>query len=201
MESDKKLLYKEPRTSYLRDKLINIVGLIAMVVGALAVVVYFLFDPSYLDSLLRGLGQYAICTPLLVFLVLTAILFLYVILVFMLSRKPLEIYTDEIRLPYGKTDSLRTLFKREQKVLDLKSIVDVRLDFWKVQTPFKSLSSQWVWKCEFYLRNGERVVISRGTPGCNNPECLEAIKEFVQIVKGRDSENPPNTFQLRYEPK
>lgn len=186
MGSKNELLYREPRRSYLLDRLQNLSIPIIVVIAVILFLVFRVIEPNLAnsekpDSNLLFLALFALAV------LLVTILILFLVISFIPRRSPFEILSNEIRLPYPRKKGLRTRWKAERNVLSTESIESVRLDVQKVKTPFKSLSSQEVWKCTIVLKNGEKVILSRATPGCHKPQCLEAIRKFVRIFSEHNS--------------
>ncbi|MHA2265689.1 MAG: hypothetical protein ACXAEN_25135 [Candidatus Thorarchaeota archaeon] len=172
-----RLLYQEPRSSYFGDKLEDSF-IIIMILIAVFVVAYIPLDPSRLEGLSRNVGYILFMAVV----IMSIVMVLHSSVSSAFSRRRLEIFTDEIRLPFPKK-GLKASGKLGGNVLKIRSIETANLEFTTVKTPFKSLSSKPVWKCTFELKDGERIVISQSTKAFGKFRALEALKEFIRGIE------------------
>lgn len=186
METEKKLLYQEPRSSYLADKIQDLTIPLIVIFFAQFALVFFILDSIIPGPLLPEAIHIAVTLLLMLTIAALATWSLGTFTSLLRIRERLEIFTDRINLPYPRTKAMKRNWKERKGAVGLQSIATVKIEYKEMKLPLRSDRELW-WECTFEMKNGQRIVLSRGGPGCYDWKCLEAIRRFVQIVYGRDS--------------
>lgn len=190
METSRTLLYAEPRNAYIKDKTLKLAAFFLFVAIIFLFLILIVVEPSYLPSFLEELSQNVFYVLLVVFLVFIAFAILYILIVFALGRYRLAIYAEEIHLSFPITRDLKAILKGDANILRIPSIVSAKLEFREINGgPFSSQSPLMSWKCTFEVQSGKKISLYPSTPGCETPECLQAIKRFLRIVDTKKDEN------------
>lgn len=180
----KELLFVEPHEAYIRDKSIGIFGFILLLCF---MSLFLVFLSSFYEKLIENIFLLFVA----LFLVVATFWGLLSLTVFAFGRHPLEIRDNEIRLPFPWKRKLMTVLKGERDIIDLRSIVSAKLEFRETSGFLSHHEPETSWKCTFELKDGRRISLSSLTPGCETPQCLDAIKKFVQIVDRKTVSNVP----------
>jgi ABC-type uncharacterized transport system fused permease/ATPase subunit len=186
VETKKKLLYQEPRSSYLGDKIQDLTIPLIVIFFAQFALAFFILDSIIPGPLLPETIQWAVTLLLMLILAALATWTLVTFTSLLRIRERLEIFTDSINLPYPRTKEMKRNWKERKGTVRLQSIATATIEYKEMKLPLRSDRELW-WECTFEMKNGQSILISRSGAGCYDWKCLEAIRRFVQIVDGRNS--------------